>query len=163
MVIGHIFRIPRNASPIVGALHCLCIRCTRGHKAAFIGFAGGFDAVHKTFCVLPMLLLPSFRPPFSHPQEVGFVADAHHIRFAQLRALGRKVSDEFTVPLCRTHHRQVHQTGNEASWWQQNGIDPLCHARALWSRTRPAVNGHSEAATPTHDDANDFETTGLRQ
>jgi hypothetical protein len=28
-------------------------------------------------------------------------ADAHHLRFAQHRALGRKVSDEFTVPLCR--------------------------------------------------------------
>ena len=29
--------------------------------------------------------------------------DAHHLRFAQSRALGRKVSDEFTVPLCRGH------------------------------------------------------------
>ena len=33
--------------------------------------------------------------------------DAHHIRFAQPRALGRKVSDEFTVPLCRIHHREL--------------------------------------------------------
>jgi hypothetical protein len=90
-------------------------------------------------------------------------SDAHHIRFAQPRALGRKVSDEFTLPLCRTHHRQVHQTGNEASWWQKNGIDPLSHARALWSRTRPAVNGHLEDATPTHDNANDFERVGPRQ
>jgi len=32
-------------------------------------------------------------------------SDAHHLRFAQHRALGRKVSDEFTVPLCRGHHR----------------------------------------------------------
>ena len=31
--------------------------------------------------------------------------DAHHLRFAQGRALSRKVSDEFTVPLCRGHHR----------------------------------------------------------
>jgi hypothetical protein len=31
--------------------------------------------------------------------------DAHHLRFVQPRALGRKVSDEFTVPLCRGHHR----------------------------------------------------------
>jgi hypothetical protein len=29
-------------------------------------------------------------------------SDPHHLRFAQSRALGRKVSDEFTVPLCRT-------------------------------------------------------------
>jgi hypothetical protein len=34
-------------------------------------------------------------------------ADAHHLRFTQPRALGRKVSDEFTVPLCRGHHREV--------------------------------------------------------
>jgi hypothetical protein len=36
-------------------------------------------------------------------------ADAHHLRFAQPRAMGRKVSDEFTVPLCRTHHRDNHR------------------------------------------------------
>ncbi|WP_375775704.1 ERF family protein [Bradyrhizobium sp. ma5] len=30
-------------------------------------------------------------------------SDAHHLKFAQPRALGRKVSDEFTVPLCRAH------------------------------------------------------------
>jgi hypothetical protein len=32
-------------------------------------------------------------------------SDAHHLGFTQPRALGRKVSDEFTVPLCRSHHR----------------------------------------------------------
>jgi hypothetical protein len=35
--------------------------------------------------------------------------EAHHIRYAQPRALGRKVSDEFTVPLCRVHHRELHR------------------------------------------------------
>ena len=43
-------------------------------------------------------------------------ADAHHLRFAQSSALGRKVSDEFTVPLCRGHHREVHRCGDEAAW-----------------------------------------------
>ncbi|MGA8699766.1 MAG: putative HNHc nuclease [Xanthobacteraceae bacterium] len=38
-------------------------------------------------------------------------ADAHHLRFAQSPTLGRKVSDEFTVPLCRGHHREVHAVG----------------------------------------------------
>ena len=38
--------------------------------------------------------------------------DAHHLRFAQSRALGRKVSDEFTVPLCRGHHRELHRYGD---------------------------------------------------
>ena len=41
-------------------------------------------------------------------------SDPHHLRFAQHRALGRKVSDEFTVPLCRGHHREVHRSGDEA-------------------------------------------------
>ena len=35
-------------------------------------------------------------------------SDPHHLKFAQPRALGRKVSDEFTVPLCRTHHQELH-------------------------------------------------------
>jgi hypothetical protein len=51
-------------------------------------------------------------------------ADAHHLRFAQSPALGRKVSDEFTVPLCRGHHREVHHCGDETAWWDKAGIDP---------------------------------------
>jgi len=62
--------------------------------------------------------------------------DAHHLRFAEPRALGRKVSDEFTVPLCRTHHRQVHDRGDERAWWEEVRIDPQPIARQLWSDTR---------------------------
>ena len=64
-------------------------------------------------------------------------SDAHHLRFAQHRALGRKVSDEFTVPLCRGHHREVHRCGDEAAWWIKAGIDPIVPARALWLETHP--------------------------
>jgi hypothetical protein len=64
-------------------------------------------------------------------------ADAHHLRFAQSPALGRKVSDEFTVPLCRGHHREVHRCGEEPSWWDKLGIDPTVTARALWLDTHP--------------------------
>ena len=64
-------------------------------------------------------------------------ADAHHLRFAQHRALGRKVSDEFIVPLCRGHHREVHRSGDEASWWSKAGIDPIGDARTLWLQTHP--------------------------
>jgi ERF superfamily protein len=64
-------------------------------------------------------------------------ADAHHLRFAQLSALGRKVSDEFTVPLCQGHHREVHRSGDEAAWWKKAGIDPSITARALWLETHP--------------------------
>jgi hypothetical protein len=64
-------------------------------------------------------------------------ADTHHLRFAQRRAFGRKVSDEFTVPLCRSHHREVHRRGDEAAWWQEGGIDPATSARALWLQMHP--------------------------
>jgi hypothetical protein len=64
-------------------------------------------------------------------------ADAHHLRFAQSRTLGRKVSDEFTVPLCRGHHREVHRCGDEAAWWNKAGIDPTLPARALWLESHP--------------------------
>jgi hypothetical protein len=63
-------------------------------------------------------------------------SDAHHIRFVQPRALGRKASDEFTVPLWRSHHRSVHRAGDEQAWWQTAGIDPVKVARKLWKHTR---------------------------
>jgi hypothetical protein len=63
-------------------------------------------------------------------------ADAHHLRFAQPRAMGRKVSDEFTVPLCRTHHRDNHSFGDEVAWWERRAIDPVATARMLWISTR---------------------------
>jgi hypothetical protein len=54
----------------------------------------------------------------------------------QPRALGRKASDEFAVPLCRIHHRLVHRLGNESAWWKDAGIDPVKVARKLWEHTR---------------------------
>jgi ERF superfamily len=66
-------------------------------------------------------------------------ADAHHLRFAQNRALGRKVSDELTVPLCRGHHREVHNCADEGKWWQAVGVDALAVAEKLWAQTHPIV------------------------
>ena len=63
-------------------------------------------------------------------------ADAHHVRFAQPRALGRKVSDEFTVPLCRAHHRDNHRFGDERAWWAKTSIDPIAASRKLWAMSR---------------------------
>jgi hypothetical protein len=63
-------------------------------------------------------------------------ADAHHLRFTQPRAMGRKVSDEFTVPLCRTHHRDNHRFGDEQAWWGRQAIDPVGTSRQLWVSTR---------------------------
>jgi len=66
-------------------------------------------------------------------------SDAHHLRFMQPRAMGRRVSDEFAVPLCRTHHRAVHRHGDELAWWKSAGIDPAVIAQRLWQHTR--LNG----------------------
>ena len=62
-------------------------------------------------------------------------SDPHHLRFAQPRGIGLKVSDEFTVPLCRGHHRQLHQAGNEVTWWENLQIDALATAKDLWKQT----------------------------
>jgi hypothetical protein len=63
---------------------------------------------------------------------------AHHVRYAQPRGLGLKVSDEFTVPLCAIHHHENHTTGDERRWWQQHKIDPLTAAHELWRATTGA-------------------------
>jgi hypothetical protein len=62
-------------------------------------------------------------------------ADAHHVRFAQPQALGRKVSDEFVVPLCRAHHRDNHRFGDERAWWSRVSIDPITIAQDLWMKS----------------------------
>ncbi|MCK1303421.1 ERF family protein [Bradyrhizobium sp. 24] len=78
-------------------------------------------------------------------------SDAHHLKFAQPRALGRKVSDEFTAPLCRSHHQALHRHGNEKAWWADMQISPSPVANELW------------ATSPVHDHANPtvatFDTT----
>ena len=61
---------------------------------------------------------------------------AHHIRHAQSRGLALKVSDEFTVPLCATHHHHIHTTGKEREWWEERNVDPLIVASRLWQETR---------------------------
>jgi hypothetical protein len=73
-------------------------------------------------------------------------ADAHHLRFAQVAALGRKVSDEFTVPLCRGHHRELHRCGDEA--------DPTAAARSLWLKSHPLPNPVDETGSKLTSEAN---------
>ena len=69
--------------------------------------------------------------------------DAHHLRFAQSRGLGQKVSDEFTVPLCRAHHRELHSAGREVDWWGKTGIEPTDIARKFWAETHMLPNAES--------------------
>jgi hypothetical protein len=73
-------------------------------------------------------------------------SDAHHIKFAEQRAMGRKVSDRFAVPICRLHHRELHRRGNERVWWQNQGIEPLPIATSLWERTHAVASPATENA-----------------
>ncbi len=89
---------------------------------------------------------------------------AHHLRFAQPRAMGLKVSDEFAVPLCHGHHDELHRTGDERAWWARHGIiEPLKYAARLWAasrlrRDRSEANSEQspiDTVEPAFTDAND--------
>jgi len=97
------------------------------------------------------MLAPKLRRVRS-PAHLGFVrsqpclicgrtpSDAHHLRFVQPRAMAKKVSDEFTVPLCRRHHDLLHRDPDEQGWWQAFGIDPLVAAAELWEESRQLIS-----------------------
>ena len=84
--------------------------------------AGGITGSGKSILALPEA------KRLSDKQHLRFVAkqpclvcgrepcDPHHLRFAQSRGLGQKVSDEFTMPLCRAHHLELHRAGKETDW-----------------------------------------------
>jgi ERF superfamily len=69
-------------------------------------------------------------------------SDAHHLKFAQQPAMGRKVSDEYAVPLCRHHHRELHRRGDERLWWRQLNIDPRPAADRLWQQTQTKMRAN---------------------
>ena len=82
-------------------------------------------------------------------------SDPHHLTFTQPRAMGRRVSDEFIVPVCRVHHRELHLSGDEAAWWRKLNIDPLPVALRLWQHTR----GESDLTEPARPVAHVAKTT----
>src|SRR5262245_7831828 len=99
---------------------------TRGHVIRSLGKTVRLrDTDHRRF-VLRQACLVCGRVP----------SDPHHLTFTQPRTLGRRVSDEFTVPVCRVHHRELHRSGDEAAWWRRLNIDPLPIALRLWQQTR---------------------------
>ena len=59
----------------------------------------------------------------------GYGAEAHHVRFAEPSAMSMKVSDNWCVPLCHKCHMQLHAFGDEKTWWDLQGIDPLSWAK----------------------------------
>ena len=88
-------------------------------------------------------------------------SDPHHLTFTQPRALGRRVSDEFTIPICRVHHRELHRAGDEAAWWRKLNIDPLPVALRLWQQTRGVL---TDASTKVPDAlAHDHARTNARK
>ena len=76
-------------------------------------------------------------------------SDSHHIKFAEQRAMGRKVSDRFSVPICRLHHRELHRGGNERAWWEKHAIDPLSVAANLWAKTHQIASDASNIVGET--------------
>ena len=93
-------------------------------------------------------------------------SDPHHIKFAEQRAMGRRVSDRFTVPICRLHHRELHRRGNERAWWQKQAIDPLVIAASLWAKTHAATPTTALAADidrPANVNGSDFGAVVRRQ
>lgn len=67
--------------------------------------------------------------------------DAAHIRAAcpqfgkRHSGTGEKPSDQWTVPLCATHHTEgedAQHKSNELEWWKGQRIDPFVTAMALF-------------------------------
>lgn len=59
-------------------------------------------------------------------------SDAHHLKRVQPNAMGRKPGDQWVVPLCRIHHRALHDAGDETQWWEYNKINAQEIAQELW-------------------------------
>jgi hypothetical protein len=98
--------------------------------APFLKLVRKRDKAHRQFVSSQPCLICGRRP-----------SDAHHLRFGQPRALGTRVSDEFIVPLCRVHHRELHRRGDEKTWWDTRRIDAMEVAQQLWRETR---EGHEQ-------------------
>jgi hypothetical protein len=73
-------------------------------------------------------------------------AHAHHIRYAQVKGIALKVSDEFTVPLCAIHHSENHATGDERRWWHERKLDPLAIAKELWGQSMRLTTTNHQAS-----------------
>ena len=113
--------IPTIRRPFRG--HRITMAVVKIHPSQAVAIAASItSAAARSECALPgkidksalALSEPKRRRDKSHLRFVAsqpclvcgrHPSDPHHLRFAQPRALGVKVSDEFTVPLCRGHHR----------------------------------------------------------
>lgn len=64
----------------------------------------------------------------------GYGAEAHHVTFAQPNGMAMKVGDNWCVPLCHSCHMELHRFGDEKSWWDLQGTDPLKWAVRNWEK-----------------------------
>lgn len=71
-------------------------------------------------------------------------ADAHHLKRVQPNALARKPGDQWVVPLCRLHHRALHDAGDETRWWHRQKIDPVSLAEELWAKSSGLITSPVE-------------------
>jgi hypothetical protein len=76
------------------------------------GIFSAFRRPAKLASISALFTMAEFPGPHEQRRRPS---DPHHRRFAQSRAIGRKISDEFTVPLCRGHHRELHRSSIDAS------------------------------------------------
>lgn len=54
----------------------------------------------------------------------GKYADAHHLRIVgHARAAALKNGDDYTIPLCRLHHEELHSFGDEELFLDFHGIN----------------------------------------
>jgi hypothetical protein len=121
-------RRPRGRAPSLQRDSVIEASRTTQSKVVFISLS-----LHYFSDSLPS---PLFSTTFSGAcLGLAGLSDPHHLRYLQPRALGRKASDEFAVPLCRVHHRAIHRARDERAWWPAD-IDPIKVARKLWKDTR---------------------------
>ena len=75
------------------------------------------------------------------PASAAPAREAHHLLGGTDRGMGKKASDQWTVPLAHIRHMDMHNLG-EARYFEALGIDdPKAVAKALWERSgdRPAA------------------------
>jgi hypothetical protein len=63
-------------------------------------------------------------------------SQAHHLQHVGERGVGMKSGDDWAVPLCHACHEQLHKFGDERTWWDLEGIDPIKWAKDNYTNYR---------------------------
>lgn len=82
------------------------------------------------------------------------VADAHHLRIiGHKRGMSVKNGDDYTIPLCRRHHDELHAMGDEKLFLDLHGIDPVKVLRQVKGGTDEQDTKHEVGARDSDEDA----------